>query len=64
MSVFFTIILVLAMLGVLGALGFGVFTMIKGGDPRRSNKMMQMRVVMQAVALVALAILMMMAANR
>lgn len=64
MRVFLTVILVLAMLGVLGALGVGVFTMIKGGNPRRSNKMMQMRVIMQAVALIVLAMLMMMAANR
>ena len=64
MNVFLTIVLVLAMLGVLGALGFGVFTMIKGGSPRQSNKLMQMRVIMQAVALVALAMLMMMAAGR
>lgn len=64
MRVFFTVILVLAMIGVLVALGVGVVTMLKGGNPRRSNKMMQMRVIMQAVALVALAILMMMSANR
>ena len=64
MTVFLTIILVLAMFGVLAALGIGVFTMIKGGNPRRSNKMMQMRVIMQAVALVVLAALMMMAAGR
>jgi hypothetical protein len=64
MRVFLTGILVLAMLGVLAALGVGVATMLKGGNPRRSNKMMQMRVIMQAVALVTLAILMMMAANR
>ena len=64
MRVFLTIVLVLALLGVLGALGAGVFTMIKGGNPQRSNKMMQMRVVMQAVALVVLALLMMMAANK
>ena len=64
MRVFLTIILVMALLGVLGALGVGVFTMIKGGNPRRSNKMMQMRVIMQAVALVVLGVLMMMAANR
>jgi ABC-type Na+ efflux pump permease subunit len=64
MRVFLTAILVLAMLGVLGALGIGVATMLKGGNPRRSNKMMQLRVIMQAVALVTLAILMMMAANR
>ncbi|HEV2188214.1 MAG TPA: twin transmembrane helix small protein [Stellaceae bacterium] len=64
MHVFLTVILVLAMVGVLIALGVGVATMIRGGDPRRSNKLMQMRVIMQAVALVTLAILMMMAANR
>jgi Hypoxia induced protein conserved region len=64
MTVFLTVILVLAMLGVLVALGVGVATMLKGGNPRRSNKMMQMRVIMQAVALVVLALLMMMAANR
>ncbi|HVH81391.1 MAG TPA: twin transmembrane helix small protein, partial [Stellaceae bacterium] len=55
MSVFLTIILVLAMIGVLVALGVGVVTMLKGGNPRRSNKMMQLRVLMQAVALVVLA---------
>ena len=63
MHVFLTVILVLAMAGVLIALGVGVATMLKGGNPRRSNKLMQMRVVMQAVALVVLAILMMMAAK-
>jgi NADH:ubiquinone oxidoreductase subunit 6 (subunit J) len=63
MSVFLTVILVLAMIGVLIALGVGVVTMLKGGNPRRSNKMMQMRVLMQAVALVALALLMMSAAS-
>ena len=64
MTVFLTVILVLALVGVLVALGVGVATMLKGGNPRRSNKMMQLRVVMQAVALIVLAILMMMAGNR
>ena len=64
MNVFLTVVLVLAMVGVLIALGVGVATMLKGGNPRRSNKLMQMRVIMQAVALVALAMLMMFAANR
>jgi ABC-type Na+ efflux pump permease subunit len=64
MHVFLTVILVLAMIGVLIALGVGVATMLKGGNPRRSNKLMQMRVIMQAVALIVLAILMMMASNR
>jgi hypothetical protein len=63
MGIFLTVILVLAMVGVLIALGVGVATMLKGGNPRRSNKMMQMRVLMQAVALVALALLMMSAAS-
>jgi len=64
MRVFLTVILVFAMLGVLVAWGVGVATMLKGGNPRRSNKMMQMRVIMQAIALATLAVLMMMAANR
>jgi hypothetical protein len=63
MHVFLTVILVFAMVGVLIALGVGVATMLKGGNPRRSNKMMQMRVVFQAVALLVLAMLMMMAAK-
>ena len=64
MTTFLTILLVLAMLGVLGILGMGVVTMVRGGDPRRSNKLMQSRVVMQAVALVLLALLMMLAGHR
>lgn len=63
MTGFLTLLLVLAMLGVLGALGFGVATMIRGGNPRLSNKMMQMRVVMQGAALLILALLMLLAAG-
>ena len=61
MTVFLTILLVMAMLGTLTVLGFGVTSLLRGGDPRRSNKLMQSRVIMQALALVLLAILMMMA---
>jgi len=64
MEVFLTILLVLAMLGVLGVLGFGVVTMLRGGNPRLSNRMMQARVVMQGVALLLLALLMLMAGHR
>jgi NADH:ubiquinone oxidoreductase subunit 6 (subunit J) len=64
MSTFLTVLLVLAMLGVLGVLGVGVATMLRGGNPRLSNKLMQSRVIMQAVALVLLALLMMLASNR
>ena len=56
MSTFLTLLLVLAMLGVLGVLGMGVATMIRGGNPRLSNKFMQSRVILQAVALTLLAL--------
>ena len=49
MTVFLTILLVLAMLGTLTVLGFGVASLLRGGDPRRSNKLMQSRVIMQAL---------------
>jgi NADH:ubiquinone oxidoreductase subunit 6 (subunit J) len=61
MTTFVTILLVFAMIGTLTVLGMGVASMLRGGDPRRSNKLMQSRVIMQALALVLLAILMMMA---
>jgi NADH:ubiquinone oxidoreductase subunit 6 (subunit J) len=61
MTAFITVLLVLAMIGTLSVLGFGVATMLRGGDPRRSNKLMQSRVIMQALALVLLAILMLVA---
>ena len=61
MTVFLTILLVLAMLGTLAVLGMGIVGMFRGGDPRRSNKLMQSRVIMQALALLLLAMLMMLA---
>jgi len=64
MTTFLTLLLVLAMLGVLGVLGMGVATMIRGGNPRLSNRFMQARVVMQGVALLVLALLMLLANHR
>ena len=61
MTVFLTILLALAMLGTLAVLGFGIATLWRGGDPRRSNKLMQSRVIMQALALILLAMLMLFA---
>ena len=61
MTVFLTILLVLAMLGTLTVLGFGIVGLFRGGDPRRSNKLMQSRVIMQALALLLLAMLMLLA---
>jgi hypothetical protein len=55
-----TILVPLAMLATLVVLGFGVYQMIRGGNPRRSNKLMQYRVLLQGAALLLFAILMMM----
>jgi len=52
------ILVVLAMLGALGALALGVFSMARGGDPRRSNKLMQSRVLLQGIAILLFAIFM------
>ena len=53
------ILIPIAMLATLGVLGFGVLQMVRGGDPRRANKLMQMRVVLQGLALMLFAIFMM-----
>jgi len=45
------VLLALAMIGVLAVLGAGVVGLVRGGDPRRSNKLMQWRVALQALAL-------------
>lgn len=58
MTTFVTILLGLALAGVLVVLLVGVATMLRGGNPRRSNKLMQLRVIMQGLALLLLAILM------
>ncbi len=45
------ILIVLAMVGVLGVLAAGMIGMVRGGgDPRRSNKLMQWRIILQAAA--------------
>jgi len=52
-SVFFVLIPV-AVLAVAGVLALGVFNMAKGGSPERSQKLMQMRVLLQLVAIVVI----------
>ncbi|MGO7216129.1 twin transmembrane helix small protein [Rhizobium ruizarguesonis] len=34
----------------------GLFNMMKGGDPNRSNKLMQLRVLLQAIAVILIMI--------
>jgi ABC-type Na+ efflux pump permease subunit len=53
------VLFVVAMLGVLGVLAMGVISMVRGGDPRRSNKLMQSRVLLQGLALLIFALFMM-----
>ena len=63
MTAVLTVLLVLAMLGVLGVLGFGVANLFRGGSSRTSNTLRQARVVMQGIARLVLAILMMVAGH-
>ena len=58
MEYVFPILVVIAMLATLGVLALGVINMAKGGNPRRSNKLMQSRVLLQALALLLFAIFM------
>jgi hypothetical protein len=57
MQTFFVIVIGLAMLAVLGTLAMGIIQMAKGGDPFRSNRLMQQRVVLQGIAIALFAIL-------
>ena len=59
MKTFLEILIVLLMLGTLGVLFAGLFGLVRGGgDPRRSNKLMQWRVILQGAALLLFALLM------
>jgi succinate dehydrogenase/fumarate reductase cytochrome b subunit len=54
MSLFFKVMAFIVMLGVVGALFMGLRNMMKDGSANYSNKMMQLRVLLQAVAIVLL----------
>ena len=56
MQTFFTIAIALCLLAVLGTLVMGLVQMVRGNDPRKSNKLMQQRVLFQGVALALFAI--------
>jgi hypothetical protein len=47
MSLLFTILVPLLLLAILAVLGTGIVQMFRGSDPRRSNKLMQYRVILQ-----------------
>lgn len=54
----FPILVLLAMLGALGVLALGVINMARGRDPHRSNRLMQWRVVLQGLAILLFALVM------
>jgi hypothetical protein len=60
MRTLLTILVGLALLAVLGTLFAGVIGLVRGnggGDPMRSNRLMRWRVILQGVALVLFALL-------
>ncbi|MDP9195866.1 MAG: twin transmembrane helix small protein [Pseudomonadota bacterium] len=60
MTAFLTVLMVLAMAAVAVSLGMGLWTMMRGhGEQaaRRSNRLMQLRVLFQGLALVFLALI-------
>ncbi len=63
MSGFLIPLLIFAMLATLGVLFFGIITMARGGDfnLKYGNKIMRARIVLQALALVIFAIIMVIA---
>lgn len=58
MNSFALIAMVLAMIAVLGVMALGIFSMIKGGEfnKKHGNKLMQLRVMLQGLALAMLAL--------
>ncbi len=58
MNPIIAVCIVLAVMSVIAVLGIGIFSMAKGGDfnKKYGNKLMQARVILQAVAIGLLAI--------
>lgn len=56
MSIVFNVLILLAILAVAVVLGFGIYSLFRGGDYARSNsnRLMRLRVVLQATAVVLL----------
>lgn len=59
MNTFLTILLAIALLSVVGVLGFGLVTLLRGGEFSRkySNEAMRWRVLLQGIALIIFAII-------
>jgi hypothetical protein len=59
MAQFLMILLVLVMASILVVLGLGMVGVARGGNPQRSNRLMQWRVGLQGLALLIFVLLMM-----
>lgn len=58
MITFLTVLVVLGMIGTLATLFAGMVGVARsGGDPKRSNRLMRLRVIFQGVTLVLFALL-------
>ena len=55
---FMTVLIGIMMFATLGVLIAGFVGLLRDGDPRRSNKLMQWRVVLQGAALILIVLLM------
>jgi Hypoxia induced protein conserved region len=55
---FLTVLIGIMMLATLGVLMAGLFGLARGGDPRRSNKLMQWRVLLQGATILLFVIFM------
>jgi hypoxia induced protein len=58
MEHFLPVLIVVVMLATLGILGLGLLSMARGDSGRRSNKLMQSRVLLQGIALLLFLIFM------
>lgn len=58
MEAFLPALVVIFMFGALGVLILGTASLARGSNPRRSNKLMQYRVLLQGLALLVFAIFM------
>jgi hypothetical protein len=57
MATLLVVLLAIVMLAILGVMGAGMFGLVRGGDPRRSNALMRARVLLQGVALAIIAVI-------
>lgn len=53
MNSFFLVLIIVALLAIVASLALGLFVMVKGGEVNKKygNKLMQARIILQAVAI-------------